>query len=651
MPRQNLRPSKPPPGGRARAKAGLDTRLPDLAELSPADIRRLVHQLQLHRTELGLRGRELRQVRQALRRAQDDLEARVRQHAAALAQAERTLAKNAERYQQAETSLRAQETQLRMVLEAVGMVTWEWDVPSGTIRYSDNVRAVARGKTIAPYCSVEGLLCEVHPDDRAGLAQAVARTQDEGCLFECEYRVRMLDGAYHWIQARGKTVATGRGRPLRVLGISQDITQRKQAEQSLQRANLTLRAIRDCDEALLRATTESGLLGEICRIIVKIGVGRMVWIGYAQQDAERTVRPIAQAGFTAGFLQRARFTWGDGPRGQGPVGTAIRANRASLCRDVLADAHGAAWPREALKRGYRSLLALPLAVEKQCLGALAIYAAEADAFDAEERRLLSDLANDLALGIAALRLRAEREQLQRQLLNATEREQHRLGQDLHDGLCQMTMGTALLSEALETDLRARSLPLPVRQAQRITHLIRSIGEEARRLSRGLSPVGLGKDGLVTALAELALSTTRLFRIPTHFLGPGRVPMMEQTVATHLFRIAQEAVNNAVRHARPRTIQISLEERGGGILLTVADNGRGLPVALPAGHSMGLQIMRHRAELMGGALRLAPGRKAGTVVQCQIPPPARRPSARPRSRPARQPQGLPRHRGDRSAPSA
>jgi PAS domain S-box-containing protein len=522
---------------------------------------------------------------------------------------------------QTETELRAHAARLRMALEAAGMVTWEWDIPSGSIRYSDNTPTLARGEAFEPYCSVDGLLQEIHPDDRAGLTRALERTVTKGCLFESEYRVRMLDGVHRWIQGKGRTVVVEGGRPVRVLGISQDITDRKQAEAALFRANRTLQAIGECSEVLLRVTTESSLLDSICRIIATTGGGRRVWIGFAEQDTKQTVRPVAQAGFAAGLLERARVTWADAPRGRGPVGTAIRTNQASLCRDAAADPRFAPWRKEVMTHGCRSILALPLSVEKQCLGALAIVASEPDAFDAEEQHLLTDLANDLALGITALRLRADRELLQRQLLNISDREQQRIGQDLHDGLCQITMGTALLGEALEHDLRSRSLRQEARKARRITELIRSVGQEARRLSHGLSPVGLEKDGLITALAELALSTTRLFRVPARFRCPSRVLITDRTVATHLFRIAQEAVNNALRHARPRAIEISLQHQAGGILLSVTDGGPRWPAKPAAGRGMGLQVMRHRAELIGGTLRIEHSRKTGTTVTCRIPRPA------------------------------
>jgi PAS domain S-box-containing protein len=148
--------------------------------------------------------------------------------------------------QESEARVRQSEDRLRMALEAAGMVTWEWDVAAGTIRYSENAPAVACGEDLAPYCSVDGLMRELHPDDRERLAQALHETLSENRPFECEYRVHMLDGSYRWILGRGKIVAAEGSRPTQVMGISLDITERKRTEQALRKAHDELeRAVRE----------------------------------------------------------------------------------------------------------------------------------------------------------------------------------------------------------------------------------------------------------------------------------------------------------------------------------------------------------------------------------------------------------------------
>ncbi len=136
--------------------------------------------------------------------------------------------------------LRVDDISVKMALKAAEMVTWQWDVETGIIHYSDNVPEVARGEDVADYDTVDNLLRNVHPEDRRNLAEAVGRTQSGKSDLECEYRVRMQDGRYHWILGKGKPVQWQRGRPVRVLGISQDITERKRTEEMLKKRSQQL---------------------------------------------------------------------------------------------------------------------------------------------------------------------------------------------------------------------------------------------------------------------------------------------------------------------------------------------------------------------------------------------------------------------------
>lgn len=197
--------------------------------------------------------------------------------------------------------------------------------------------------------------------------------------------------------------------------LQQEVTERKRAEEALQRANRALSAVRDCNQALVRATDESQLLNEICSIIVETGVYRMTWVGFAEQDETKTVCPVGKAGYEEGYLETVKITWEDTERGRGPVGTAIRTGELCVVRDILTDSSYAPWRVEASKRGYASVIALPLSANGQTFGALAIYAKEPDAFDTEEVKLLKELADDLSYGITTLRTRNERKRAEEAL--------------------------------------------------------------------------------------------------------------------------------------------------------------------------------------------------------------------------------------------
>jgi PAS domain S-box-containing protein len=177
-------------------------------------------------------------------------------------------------------------------------------------------------------------------------------------------------------------------------------------EKELYTLNRTLRAHSESSRAMMRAVDEREYLNEVCRIIVEDCGHAMVWIGLAEEDEGKTVRPAAQAGFDKGYVEGLRITWADAERGRGPTGAAIRTGAVVICRNMLTDPAFAPWREEAVKRGYASSLVLPLKWEGKPLGAISIYAREPDAFSEDETDLLSGLADDLSYGMVALRLRA-----------------------------------------------------------------------------------------------------------------------------------------------------------------------------------------------------------------------------------------------------
>jgi PAS domain S-box-containing protein len=194
-----------------------------------------------------------------------------------------------------------------------------------------------------------------------------------------------------------------------------DITERKRAENELQKVNRALRLTSQCNQEIVRATDEVALLQAVCRIAVEHGGYRLAWVGFAEQDEARSVRPVAQAGFEEGYLSALNITWADVERGRGPTGAAIRTRKPVLTRDIPTEPAFAPWRAEAIQRGYVSSIALPLLNEGCCLGALMMYSGVPDAFDPKEIELLAELANDVAYGISAIRHRSERKQAEEAL--------------------------------------------------------------------------------------------------------------------------------------------------------------------------------------------------------------------------------------------
>ncbi|MEN6320080.1 MAG: PAS domain S-box protein [Syntrophaceae bacterium] len=185
-----------------------------------------------------------------------------------------------------------------------------------------------------------------------------------------------------------------------------DITDRKREEEEIRTLNRTLRALSNSNQALMCATEEAEYLQAVCKIIIEDCGHAMVWIGYAEKDESKSVRPVAYAGFEEGYLKSLQITWADTERGRGPTGTAIRTGEPSMCRNMLTDPAFAPWREEALKRGYASSISLPLLSGRSALGAITIYAIQPDTFSENEVNLLMELADDLAYGITFLRMRA-----------------------------------------------------------------------------------------------------------------------------------------------------------------------------------------------------------------------------------------------------
>jgi PAS domain S-box-containing protein len=207
------------------------------------------------------------------------------------------------------------------------------------------------------------------------------------------------------------------------LAICRDISERKQAEDELRRLNRELRAISDCNQALLRTDDEQNLLNEICRIICEEAGYQMAWVGYAEDDDAKTVRPVAWSGVDGGYINGINLSWSaDNQYGHGPAGIAIRNGEMLYIQDIATDPHMAPWRENALQRGYRSGIALPLKDENATVfGALMIYSSETQAITPAEIRLMEELAADLAFGISVLRARLERIRVEEKLHDSEQR--------------------------------------------------------------------------------------------------------------------------------------------------------------------------------------------------------------------------------------
>jgi PAS domain S-box-containing protein len=499
----------------------------------------------------------------------------------------------------ADAALRESEERLRLALAGGRMGMWEMDLATGRA-YLDGLGARLLGLDIVPKeFTNDQFLQLVHPEDRDELLQKIRHAAQAGGDFQCEFRLSPAPGGgAKWIAATGSVVRNELSQPTRLLGVSFDITQRKQDEVALRRTH------NDLEQRVAARTDELARINQRLRVEIS-----------ERQQAEAALRESERA--LADFFEHASIAiqWLD------RRGRVLRINQAALellgcsrakclhrpIAPFFADRQAFAEMLDRLERGER----------------LKDFFVHLHRTDGSIRQLLIDADGSwqkqrLVHTRWFLRDISERVLLQAEIVAAGERERQRIGQDLHDGLCQLLTGIRWKSQSLQERLALRA-PEEVRRVQKITRLLTDAIKQARGVVRGLQPVEDVPDGLVSALHQLASLTRDLFGVDCRFDLLRPVLVSEHGTATDLFRIAQEAVNNAIKHGRARKIRIELRQNKGNIVLTVTNDGRPFPR-----HSRttgaGLKIMRHRARRIGATLQFCAGVRGGTSVTCSLPRP-------------------------------
>lgn len=476
---------------------------------------------------------------------------------------------------------------------------------------------------------------------------------ERGEVWQGEMRNRKKDGSFYWLATTIVPFLDHLGKPYQYVVIRTDITASKESAESLVKLNRTLKMLNSCDEALVRIRDEDDLLHEICRICVETGGYRMAWVGFAMEDAAKSVRPAAMAGAEQGYLDKAAISWdADAERGNGPVGTAIRASRYCLVQDISSNPSMQPWRDEALARGYAAVIALPLFLDDDQVGVLTVYSAAAVGFEKDEVELLRDLAANLAYGIKSLRLAAENKRAGQELLRAKEEAEQanrakseflsRMSHELRTPL-NAILGFAQLMEFDPVEPLSPSQSESVRQiVQAGWHQLALVNEvlDLARIEAGRMPMHLERVMLAQAVQECLdlvspLSSERQLKVEDHVSACGECFVWADP--TRLKQVLLNLLSNAIKYNReggsitlvcqrsaPGRMKVSVTDTGSGISadrldeLFVPFNRLDADKSQTQGTGVGLAVAKRLVELMGGEIGVESRLGEGSTFWLDLP---------------------------------
>jgi PAS domain S-box-containing protein len=521
------------------------------------------------------------------------------------------------------TSVKNTEYFLREAQKVGGIGSFCLDIASGHWTSSEVLDDIF-GIDVDYARTVDGWAQIVHPDERESVVNYLQTSAEKKTRFEREYRIaRPGDGASRWVYGLGNFVCDERGEPVQFIGSIQDVTERKLKDERLLERMAAIRLVKNVNIAVARAECHQHLLDDICRLVCTNPSYLLAWVGYAQDDLDKSVRIVAQAGVVADYETKMRISWDDSsPYGIGPSGLAIQSGKTQIVNDIANAPEMTPWLAWAIDRGISSGVAIPFTKKSGVRGCFTIYSAKADAFAAEQVSLLEELATNLAFGLDALAERSRRKEAE-SAATAKSSFLANMSHEIRTPLHAITgMANLIRRESLTTN-QSEHLGKLESASSHLLSLLNDILDlskiDANMLT--LEEVPLQVDGMVSNALAMVLDRANskqielineISQVPNNLIGD--VTRLQQALLNY--------ITNAIKFTEAGRITVGvqcLEDLQESALLRfeVTDTGIGIePNAIDllfsdfiqadnsttrkyGGTGLGLSITRKLARLMGG----------------------------------------------------
>jgi PAS domain S-box-containing protein len=520
------------------------------------------------------------------------------------------LAAEVEQHKQAEKVARESEAHFRQLAENIKEVFWITDPAKHKITYVSPGYEEIWGRTCQSlYDSPRDWLEAIHPEDRERVSTAALTKQAQGQYREV-YRILRPDGSVRWIEDRAFTVHNEAGAVCRIVGVADDITALKRAADR----NAALSRLAQ----QLSATTTSSRAADVIMATAWDLFGWDACYLHLYSPERDEIVPVLTMDTIGGQrvnVPHASFTLDPSPL----MREVMQQGPRLINRDAPVSAAETPVPLVPFgdsSRPSASMMYAPLRHGPKVVGLLSIQSYTPRAYQRDDLETLAALADYVGGALERISAMATTRRLEEEILEISKREQRRIGFELHDGLCPYLGGIAFKAKELEETLQAEGLPYAP-EAHTLVELINDAVAETHRLARGFAPIELEAYGLVSALEKLSREIEGAFGRKSTFTCSNPELSFELATALHLYRLAQEAIYNAIHHSQAGRIDVDLSCVGSELCLTIRDDGKGFVVNVAGRTGMGLRIMEYRSRALGGELEVSSRPNGGTEVRCLV----------------------------------